>query len=246
MHVLFDLYGVLLDHERMFREYREKFAGLLAVRFGGEPEVWRRAHDDAFIAYVNRVGDANWDARGWAEIVDELDARNLLEILDRVGVAERPPDPLGLSRSLEREAMAAVDARFPDARPAIERLRSAGHGVHVATGGGETADAALRGAGLLGLVGSLFTGHSQNAPKGRPAYWRPIPASLRASAPDCVLVDDRLDYLEAAASTGIHALLLDRKGAHRPESMPSFLAATLRNLAAVPHWVAAHEGAARG
>lgn len=239
MHVLLDLYGVLLDPERTVRGYREKVADLLASRFGGDPVVWRRAHDDAFMSYVNRIGAADWDARGWAEIVDELDAKNILDVLDRAGVVERPAEPLAFSRSLEREAMASADARFPDARPAIARLRSTGHRVHVATGGSETAEAALRGAGLFELVDSLFTGHSQNAPKGRPAYWRPIPGELGASAGDCVLVDDRLDYLDAAASTGIRALLLDRKRSHRSESMPPFVAATVRTLAGVPHWVEA-------
>ena len=50
MHVLLDLYGVLLDHEKTFRVYREGLAQLLAARFGGDPEGWRRAHDEAFVA----------------------------------------------------------------------------------------------------------------------------------------------------------------------------------------------------
>src|SRR2546427_704449 len=143
MHVLLDLYGVLLDHERMFREYRERLAELLA----------------------------------------------------------------------------------------------AGHRVYVATGGGATNDAALRGAGLFDLIDGIFTGHSQNAQKGQSRYWREIPDQLGVEPMNCVLVDDRLDYLEAAASVGIVALLLDRKAAHRPESMPPYVEATLRNLAGLPHWV---------
>ena len=109
--------------------------------------------------------------------------------------------------------------------------------MYVATGGGETNEAALRGAGLLDLIDGMFTGHTQNAPKGRPRYWTDIPRRLDAGPRDCVLVDDRLDYLEAAASAGVLALLLDRKGAHRPEAMPSYVQATLRNLAGLPHWV---------
>ncbi len=237
MHVLLDLYGVLLDHEKMFRGYRDRFAELVSARFGGEPDAWRRAHDEAFVAYVQRVNATDWNARGWAEIVDELDARQLVEVFDRVGVAGRPKDPLALARQLEREAMAKVDARYPDSRSAIERLRAAGHKVYVATGGGETNEAALWGAGLLDLVDGMFTGHTQNAPKGRSQYWAGIPSRLGVPAGDCVLVDDRLDYLEAAASVGILALLLDRTGAHRPDAMPSYVQATLRNLAGLPHWV---------
>jgi HAD superfamily hydrolase (TIGR01509 family) len=237
MHVLLDLYGVLLDHEKMFRGYRDHLAQLFAARCGGEPDAWRRAHDDAFVTYAQRVDEADWDARGYTGVVDELDAQLVLDMFDRVGVRNRPADPLALSRDLEREAMAQVNARYPDARSAIERLRSAGHKVYVATGGGDTNEAALRGAGLLDLIDGMFTGDTQNAQKSRPLYWSGIPRRLGVVPADCVLVDDRLDYLEAAASEGILALLLDRKGAHRPETMPSFVQATLRNLAGLPHWV---------
>lgn len=237
MHVLLDLYGVLLDHEKMFRGYREVLAELLAARFGGTTEAWRRAHDEAWVTYLQQVNSVDWETRGYADVVDELDARHLLAMFDRVGRTGRPADALAASREFEREAMSHVNARYPDARTAIERLRSAGHRVYVATGGSETNDAALRGAGLFDLIDGIFTGHSQNAQKGQPRYWQEIPDQLGVRPRDCVLVDDRLDYLEAAASVGIVALLLDRKAAHRPESMPRYVEATLRNLAGLPHWV---------
>jgi FMN phosphatase YigB (HAD superfamily) len=238
MQILLDLYGVLLDHEKTFRGYRKGLAVLLTARFGGTKEAWLRAHDDSFVAYTRAANDADWAGRGYGDIVDELDASHLLDMFTRVGVSERPSDPLALSREFEREALAGVNARFPDARSAIERLRKAGHRVYVATGGSLTNDAALRGAGLLSLVDGVFTGHSQNSQKGRAAYWADIPETLGTQASDCVLVDDRLDYLAAAASIGIVALLLDRKGAHRPEAMPEYVQATLRNLAGLPQWVA--------
>ena len=181
MHVLLDLYGVLLDHEKMFRGYRERLAELLAARFGGAPEAWRRAHDEAWVTYLQRVNSVDWESRGYADIVDELDARHLLEIFDRVGVTRPPSDALAVSREFEREAMSRVNARYPDARTAIERLRSAGHRVYVATGGSETNDAALRGAGLFDLIDGIFTGHSQNAQKGQSRYWQEIPHQLGVS-----------------------------------------------------------------
>src|SRR5439155_714376 len=117
VYVLLDMYGVLLDHEKTFLGYRERLADLLAARFGGSPDAWRQAHDEAFVTYTRRANETDWKGREYG------------------------------------------------------------------------------------------------------------------------LVDDRLDYLEAAASVGIVALLLDRKGAHRPESMPPYLTATLRNLAGLSHWV---------
>src|SRR2546422_1026023 len=126
MHVLLDLYGVLLDHEKMFRGYRERLAALLTARFGGDPDAWRRAHDEAWVTYVQRVNAADWEWRGYADVVDDLDARHLVEMFDRAGVRAPPTDALSVSRELEREAMARVNARYPDARTAIERLRAAG------------------------------------------------------------------------------------------------------------------------
>ncbi|MCI4371150.1 MAG: HAD family hydrolase [Thermoplasmata archaeon] len=237
MHVILDIFGVLLDHEKMFRGYRIRLAEILAARFGGDPEAWRRAHDEAFVTYTRRANDADWDARGYGDVVDELDARHLRDMFERVGIATIPKDPLALSRELEREALARVDARFPDARPAIERLQARGHHVYVATGGSETNEAALRGAGLSDLIERMFSGHSQGSHKSRAAYWADIPRSVGAMPGECVLVDDRLDYLEAAASVSIVALLLDRKESQRPESMPSYVQATLRTLAGLPHWV---------
>ena len=105
------------------------------------PLGWRRAHDEAWVTYVQRVNATDWESRGYADVVDELDARHLAEMFDRAGVSAPRTDVLSVSRELEREAMARVNARYPDARTAIERLRAAGHKVYVATGGSETNDA---------------------------------------------------------------------------------------------------------
>lgn len=238
MHVLLDLYGVVLDHEKMLQGYRTRIATLLGQKFGGDRETWLRAHDEAFAEYTKSADRAAWSARGYAEIVDELDVDFLIGMLDRAGINERPGDPLAVFRELEREVLTGVNARFPDARAAIERLRQMGHQVYVATGGGVTNEAALRGAGLSDLIDGIFTGHSQDRHKSQPQYWADIPTRLDAKPSKCVLVDDRLDYLAAAASVGIVAVLLDRKDAHPPEAMPEHVEATLRNLAGLPHWVA--------
>src|SRR2546429_7424244 len=168
MHVLLDLYGVLLDREKTFRGSRDRLAALLAARFGGEAEDWRRAYDEAFVTYTRRANEADWDARAYGDVVDELDARHLQEMFERVGVPPATGDPLRLSRELEREALAQVNARFPDARSAIERLRRMGHRVYVATGGSEKKESALPGAGLARPVDGNFSGPPPGGPQNRP------------------------------------------------------------------------------
>src|SRR5207249_8090064 len=123
----------------------------------------------------------------------------------------RPAEPLVLSRELEREALARVNARYPDARSAIERLRAKGHHVYVATGGSETNEAALRGAGLASLIDGIFSGHSQHAHKSQPADGADVPKSVAATRPERALLDDRLGNLAPADSVGIVALLLARQ-----------------------------------
>ncbi len=238
MRVFFDLWGVLLDSDTMQREYGRALARELSRRFGGEEARWTQAHTAAWTEYVQGVESEDWSHGSWSAIADRLDARFAVRILERVGVAWRPPDPVAFSRELDLTIMPAVNARFPDARTALERLRAAGHGVYVATQATEAnARGALTGSELLGSLDGLFSGTSQDALKSRRAYWETIPTRLGVPAADCLLVDDRTDYLGAATSVGFTGLLLDREGVYDAATLPPFVRASLRNLAGLPHFV---------
>jgi len=236
--VLLDLWGVLLDSGRMASAYRARTASLLAARYGGTREDWSRAHDVAGGWYADHMDRPETWARGtWLEVVDSADAEHLVRLFREAGIA-RPPDPLLTARSLEREAMSGIDAAFPDARPAVARLKRSGHRAFVATNATESnARGALAGASLLESMDGVFTGERLATGKARDAYWRAVRTIVGGRPVPPVIVDDRLDYLEAASTVGIVALLLDRKAAHRPEAMPAYVQATLRNLAGLPHWV---------
>ncbi len=238
MHVFLDLWGVLLDSDIMQREYGRRIAQYLGDRFGGDEATWLGAHNEAWINYVREAESMDWSVQPWASTVDRLDARFVTEILERARMSWRPPDPVAFSRELELRLMSTVNARFPDARASVERLRGAGHRVYVATQASDSnARGALAGAGLLAALDGLFTGTSQDAPKNGRAYWDRILSTTAVPAQSCVLVDDRTDYLAAAGSAGFQGLLLDREGLFEGEATPSFVHATLRNLAGLPHFV---------
>lgn len=238
VNVLLDLWGVLLDPDRMQREYGLELARRMRERFGGTQDGWLRAHTAAWMEYVRRIDAADWSREPWSETVDRLDADFAVGILERMGVSWRPPDGVAFSRELDVGVMSGIDARFPDARTAVERLRSAGHRVYVATQATESnALGALTGAGLLGSLNGLFTGTSQNSSKSRMEYWNRIRVTLGEPGLPGVVVDDRADYLAAAASAGYVALLLDREAIYAAEPMPPHVRATLRNLTALPHFV---------
>ncbi len=238
MRVLLDLGGVLLNSERMEPAYRDRLARWLAARHGGTVEEWRRAHDVAYEWYKDPLGcRETWTQGTWAEVVDRADAENLVRMFREAG-REPPKDPLPVARALEFEVMAGIDAAFPDARHAIHRLRRRGHPVHVASNATESnARGSLTGAGLLDSVDGVLTGERLNASKGTPEYWRRAMAVLQANPSDVLLVDDRLEYLEAAASCGIRALLLDRKGVRTADALPESAQALLQDLATLPRYV---------
>lgn len=238
MRVFLDLWGVLLDSDTMQREYGRKLAGYFHGRFGGDEGRWRDAHKASWTEYVVAIESPAWDRAHWAATMDRLDARFVVSILERMDVPWRPDDPLAFSRDLDQRVMSTINARFPDARAAVERLRADGHAVYVATQATEAnARGSLTGAGLLDSLQGLFTGSSQDASKARREYWDRVLRTLAVPPEGCVLVDDRADYLAAAHSAGFQALLLDREGVYEPETMPSFVRATLRNLAGLPQFV---------
>lgn len=238
MHVFLDLWGVVLDSDRMQRAYGQHLADRLTKRFGGSPEAWLQSYDAAWQAYVREAESVDWEQRPWAATVEDLDARFVLGLLEAGGARWRPADAKAYARELEFEVMASIDARFPDARTAVERLRASGHKVYVATQASESnARGSLTGAGLLPLVDRVFTGSSQDASKTQGRYWSGITASLSVPPAECVVVDDRLDYLQAAAGVGFAALLLDREGVFEGVPLPTPLRAVLRNLVGLPRAV---------
>jgi FMN phosphatase YigB (HAD superfamily) len=246
VNVLLDLWGVLLDEDRMQRAYGRELARRMTPRFGGAEERWLRAHTAAWTKYVLGMEAADWGTRPWSETVDRLDAEFAMGLLERMEVSWRPPDPVAFAHELDRTVLSGIDARFPDARTAVERLRSAGHRVFVATQATESnARGALAGAGLLDSLDGLFTGTSQNAPKSQVGYWTRVRETLGGAGAPGVVVDDRADYLAAAASAGFVALLLDREAVYLKENMPTHVHATLRNLAGLPRYVEVLEAEAR-
>ncbi len=238
MDVLLDLWGVLLDSDRMQAAYGRKLARRMAARFGGAEDRWLEAHTAAWTEYVRAVESADWGPGSWSETADRLDAAFAVGILAGMGVPWRPTDAVAFARELDLTVMAEIDARFPDARVAVERLRSAGHRVFVTTQATDAnARGALAGAGLLTAIDGLFTGTSQDSPKSHPRYWHGVRGALGGSPAPGVVVDDRADYLAAAGSAGFVGLLLDRDEVYQAETMPPHVRATLRNLAGLPHYI---------
>ena len=168
-------------------------------------------------------------------VADRLDSSLVLDTLKAVGIDWRPPDVLQFARDLENKVASSVAVAYPEVREVIESLHKAGHAMYVATQAGEwNARGALEGAGLIDLVDGVFSGSSQRAFKNDLAYWREIPKAVHAPARELALVDDRLDYLQAASSAGFGAILLEGGGRTVREKRPRFVFASIPSLANLP------------
>jgi len=238
MDVFLDLWGVLLDENKMNMEYNERASSILASRFGGDPAKWLVAYNRAWESYRRRFEATDWDRTSWSDVAGELDVRLISETLDDIGVESRPLDILRFSRSLEFEVVSSVARCHPDAPGAVRRLREKDHRVHVATQAGEwNAIGALEASGLLGEVHGIFSGSSQNTSKNTGRYWTKVLERTGSPSGDCILVDDRLDYLEAAASVGIAAILMDREEKTARSDLPRFVQERMSSLALLPPYV---------
>src|SRR5436309_2489526 len=115
------------------RAFGRGVAQILSSRHGGSEDAWMRAHDVAGAWYSDVLKEPETWSRGtWLEVVNRADAENLVRMFREVGIAPLQ-DPLAAARALEFEVMSAIDSAFPDARPAVARLRRDGHRVYVTT-----------------------------------------------------------------------------------------------------------------
>ncbi len=238
--VFLDLWGVLTSSPAMEAAYRQRLAEVLSARHGGTLDAWLRAHDVAYEWYKDHMDrPETWAGGTWIEVVRRAGKKNVERMFLEAGVP--PPHEADLAAyddAVEREVMSGIDAAFPDARPAVRRLKASGDRVFLSTNATEgNARGALAGARLIDLFDRLFTGESQNASKTDPAYWRGIVARLGIDPRAAFVVDDREKYLRGAASVGFRGLLLDREELEPPEEMPPFVEATLRNLVGLPPFI---------
>ena len=242
--MLLDLWGVLADPRKMTPAYRERAANLLASRYARSATRWRDALMATEAWYSAHLGaQETWSQGTWREVVARADAQSAVRQFEAVRL-DPPEDPLAAAQALEHEVMSGIDAAFPDARPSVGRLKKAGHRVFVATNATESnVRGALAGARLLEAIDGLFTGEELNAGKSGPDYWREIRERLDLGRRAAIAVDDRREYLAAAATAGMDALLLDRSGRASAADLGPPARAVLRNLAGLPTYL---EGLVRG
>lgn len=102
---------------------------------------------------------------------------------------------------------------YPDARPALERIRNAGRRIGVLSnntillGSREL----LSFVGLDDFVDVALTAQSLGVSKPDPLAYRRAAAALDVELDECCFFDDRREWVTAARALGIHAFQVDRQ-----------------------------------
>jgi REG-2-like HAD superfamily hydrolase len=228
--VTLDATGTLIRAPRLGELYREVFLrhGLVVAADAGEVErlvhrVWQElacrtdGSTDRFSLHPE-------GARGWWRRFAERVAEHL---------GARPPTPFATAELYERFARPEAWELYPDALPALERLRERGLALAVVANWDERLPRVLEGLGLGPHLDAVVYSAEVGYEKPDPRPFLAALARLGAPPEAAAHVGDRLrEDAEGAAAVGMAAVLLDRRGDRPRPAEPA--SAVIRSLAELP------------
>lgn len=214
-HIFFDLHGTLIDGVALHPCYSQAMGRLLAARYGGDPSDWAQANSrvlddwDSYYADLDLGGD-----EGLAHMWEGL-YRTTRAMFRLVGIAEPPPAELSaLSRELPGQVTRGCDAFYPDARPVLRALHTAGYILGITSHGivGHT-QGLLAGGGMTALFAGPLVGPDNVGRFNKDAAFFRMAAQQAGVAPGaCLVVDDDLYAVAGAKAAGMHTAQMRRRG----------------------------------
>ncbi len=127
---------------------------------------------------------------------------------------------------------------YPDAQPALARLRDAGMKCAILSNGSPTMlTAAVKSGGLTGLFDAVLSVEAVQIFKPHPTVYQIAVDSLRVAAPAIAFMSSNAWDVSGAAVFGLHTVWVNRTG-QPAEMLPGTASAEVRSLAEVPDLVA--------
>ncbi len=126
---------------------------------------------------------------------------------------------------------------YPDARPALERLREAGMKCAILSNGSPTMlTAAVKSGGLTGLFDAVLSVETVQVFKPHPTVYQIAVNSLGVSAPAITFMSSNAWDIAGASVFGLHTVWVNRAG-QPPEGLPGKPSAEVRSLTDLPELV---------
>jgi beta-phosphoglucomutase-like phosphatase (HAD superfamily) len=216
-HILFDLYGTLVDSRLMIPCYARQLGFVMAGRYGGAPEAWSDANLRIVADWDSYYADLDFEGDNGLDDMWEGMIRTTRALFRLTGTTEPGIDELAaLSRELPHLATGGCNALFPEVRGLIERLHQAGVVLGIASHT-TTAQArgTLTGAGVLDYFQGPILG-----PDVTGVFTKTRSYYLAAQLPpeNCLVVDDTPEGIRGAKAAGMRAILIHRGDAAAPDS----------------------------
>lgn len=229
-HILFDLHGTLVDSDqRLPACYAAELGNYMAGRFGGAAEDWAQANRrivadwDSYYADLDFTGDRGLDDM-WEGML-----RTTRALFRLTKTAEPDLHTLTtLSRELPYYATRKCDAFYGDVRPTLERLRTAGYTVGLASHTTlAQAKGTLEGGGMTDLVnGPLLCSDVVGCFGKSAAFYRAAGLNPQNS----LIVDDQAEGIGGAKAAGMRAVQILRKAVRVHPQADHVLQGDLREL----------------
>jgi len=203
----FDVDDTLFDHLGSARAAVDAFYGSLGIESTEEAlSAWFSAEKHHFERW--RSGHISFQ---------EQRRERLRHVLPAFGVPV-PSKQAQLDELFEQylQAYQAAWRPFPDAVDLVRGLRASGYRVGILTNGTQEQQLAkLKTIGLAGEVDVVCTSERIGAQKPEPRAFTVLAHELGVTPSQCLFVGDNAEHdVAGALAAGMHALLIDRRGAH--------------------------------
>lgn len=204
--IFVDCGDVLFDGDRAKPQWETLAGRYFSTRFGGKPEDWIRANQEAFDVFITQYQEQMWghpekDYNGFLQ-------RELPRLVARMFtlMKKEPPAPehcRPMMKSANEWINERVKAAIPGAVAAVRRLSRLGYRLYTCSG----VDSSIVRAKLKAEeIDTLFLQHYGpdliNCAKEGALFYQKIFDDSGESASDSVVIDDKTMVLNWAAKTG--------------------------------------------
>jgi FMN phosphatase YigB (HAD superfamily) len=209
-HLLFDLYGTMVDADRMRICYAEQLGHYLSESFRGTAAAWSDAYHRIVADWDSYYDDLDLNGEHGLADLREGEIRVTHALFRLTGTPEPIPESLSaLARHLAYYVSRRCDAFYADGKPVLARLHTAGHMLGVAS---HTTSAhtrgILEGAGVMEWFAGTFLSPdvTKSFRKNRVFFRDP-----RLNPADCILIDDQEEGIQGAKAAGMRAVQVLRQ-----------------------------------
>lgn len=207
-HLFFDLFGVLVDREKLHDCYCQALGRIMADRYGLQPETWTAAYRQVVADWDSYHADLDFGGDDGLADMREGRYRTTRALFLTANIPEPPHTALqSLARWLPVAASQQCDGAYPGIQPALMGLVQRGYTLNViAQLFADRVRGILTGAGLIDAIrGAVITPDAAEHFHQDAAFFRYAALVAQANPAQCLVISKDDDLLAGAQAAGFQA-----------------------------------------